>query len=366
MFKKISKWFGGKSDEELMKEPRRVPDDVKDIPDGDDRWIMSQEFAVAGDVKRRLYMAARQSISSGDGKPVWEMLRVSYDLEKDGVTYAEITTLRLPEIVMRHLQNFEERIANALIGRVFSEESKQFVPVPGSYPTYNKFANRHGFHFDDDGSLLRINRQEPLLVDTVMPKDALDKLFNAEAAKVPPLSSWEGLYTRIINKIPEADIEVVDDEKFNTLMRTVVEKLQSFSDYIQSPDHTMREKDIAIANMAEYHPLRMKEGRATKAEQHICNATILVSLLRTAHELYQKEFSSGGKVSLQTLGLVWKIGSVCSDIAKNRFAIRKSESKKIADIIGQGPDPFGPKLPCEKVQKKILPPVPEPPAPPAV
>lgn len=184
----LFKWVGRKKrEEEWMRQPRRVPEFARDLPEDSDRWFMTREYVNDEDKNFRMYLAAWQPDPKVES---WEIIHVEYNLKHDRIstsTYA--WDVADPLEVLKSLRTYEKKsAANAAL-----------IQHPEGYATYRAFANKHGIHIDDDGNLFRVQAETPLAKGTFMNREALDKLFNKDAAKVIPLDSWEGLYKGLID-----------------------------------------------------------------------------------------------------------------------------------------------------------------------
>ncbi len=86
--------------------------------------------------------------------------------------------------------------------------------------------------------------------------------------------------------------------------------------------------------------------------KHLGDATILVGLLRAGAAVYKEQFGPGKKFTPDGIQLLSTIGKLCTQFAVDRLNVDPEAATKIADVIAKGEDPFGPKLPLEKIFDK--------------
>lgn len=357
MFRKIKQLFGGKSDEELMAEPRRVPAQFKDVPDGDDRWIMSREFARESDPRHRVYLSATLE------NKTWYIHQNSTNLGDDdrGLSRTMVNFAATPRDAVMILVEWE---------REMRQEKSGCVPVPSAYPTYVPMANRHGMHFDETGAPLEIDAGKPLPAGTIMPRATLEKIYNPVAIGVSGLGTWNGFYERVVNKFPDEAISPADlladpaFAKYKADGEKMVEKLKKLPDDLMSDQFSTYEKEAALRDMQNFvmvNPLVFSTAAKAKAAQHICDTSLVIGLLRSGCKIYTAAFADGARPSPDKLRLVKKIGEAVQFLCAQRLKLSMDDAAKVAGIIGEGPDPYIHTLPLEAVLKQAEAPKPQAP-----
>lgn len=341
MFRKFIEWVMDKPKEWLSK-PRLIPALYHDIPEGDPRFVMSQEFADPEYRNRRHYMAA---IKDNPGDDYWQMTIITRDL-KHGDDYFETNRRRIAdnaEEVIYYLKRFEE-----------SCREKKHIPINRAGGTYRKFANLYGLHFDANGNAFRMDVEKTLDKDTFLSREALDKIFQHAAEKPKPMDNWEQLYARIVDTSPVENVTLADLAKdpawegFSKDAAVMVEKLYALGDYLNSEEKTVRDKKRTLENMIEYSIVdatKFESSSKMKLAQHLADTTVMVGLLRAGAEVYEHQFSQG--LSPEMLSFVGKVGAACSRFAEVHFNLTEEQAKPIATIISLGADPHGEKLPLE-------------------
>lgn len=357
MFRKIKQLFGGKSDEELMAEPRRVPPQFKDAQDGDDRWIMTREFALKSDPRKRLYISATRE----RGEDKWYIHENWTDLgENDRDMTRRLTEFATtPYDAVLTLSEWE---------KMMRDEKSAYIPVPSAYPTYIPFANRHGMHFSDEGKLLLVDAAKPLSKGTIMPRATLEKIYNPVAIGTAGLGTWNGFYERVVNKFPDESVspaDLVADPAFPRYRaegEKMVEKLKKLPDDLMSDKFTTFEKESALRDMQNFvmvNPLVFATSAKAKAAQHICDTSLVIGLLRSGAKIYSAMFEEGARPAPDKLRLVRKIGEAVQFLCRERLKLPENDAEKVAGIIGEGPDPYIHTLPLEAILKQADQPKPQ-------
>lgn len=358
MLRRFFEWVSGKPEEWLSK-PRLVPPQFRDEPEDSSRFVMSQEFADSDYRNRRYYLAA---IKDSTDDSYWRMTLVSRDL-KHGDEYYELSRRQIaddPTEVIHYMQRFEETC-----------REKEYIPLKQSRGTYRKFASNFGQVFDGEGESFTVDTQEPIAREVFMSRESLDKVFHSEAAKKPPLDSWENIYSYIVKGDPVKTITAEDLSKDKAWPQFVRElddmaaKLHKLPDYLSNENASIWQKERTLQNMQDYviaDPTYFETSDKMRLAQHVADTSILVGLLRAGARLYDEQFS-GGDLSPQKLAFVGAVGKVCADFARDRFNLSEAEAKPIANIIAQGQDPYGMLLPSEIVTAQFPAAAPETPAP---
>ncbi len=343
MFRKFVEWVMDKPKEWLAK-PRLIPDQYHDIPEGDPRFVMSQEFADKEHKNLRYYLAAIKERPEDD---YWQMTLISRDL-KHGDGYFETSRRRIAdsaEEVIYYLREFER-----------SCREKEYPAIENASGTYRKFANLYGLHFDVNGNPFRMEVNEKLDKDTFLSRESLDKIFKHAADKRKPLDNWEQLYAQIIDVNPVEGVAVADLAKdpawaaFSSESAKMVEKLKNLGDYLtgSKPEGY---KNRTLENMIDYvivDATTFETSAKMKLAQHLIDTTVMVGLLRAGAAVYDKAFT-GGDFSPESLGFVAKVGDACSRFAQIHFGLSEADAKPLESIITTGTDPAGDTLPLEKI-----------------
>lgn len=143
-------------------------------------------------------------------------------------------------------------------------------------------------------------------------------------------------------------------------MRLLMVRLNQLPTTLSSPTASRYDKEAALSVLARY-PFNSKfEGGKAQLAQQMCDATILVGMLRAGNALYKEQFGPGKKFKPEALQLISTLGNVCKKFAEERLNIDPAEAQKVADVIAKGADPNGPGLPLEKTFEKFVPPVYDP------
>lgn len=341
MFRKFIEWVMDKPKEWLSK-PRLIPALYHDIPEGDPRFVMSQEFADPEHRNLRHYMAAIKDNPSDD---YWQMTLVSRDL-KHGDDYFETNRRRIAdnaEEVIYYLKEFER-----------SCREKKYIPINRAGGTYRKFANLYGLHFDASGNAFRMDVEKTLDKDTLLSREALDKIFQHASEKPKPLDNWEQLYARIVDTSPVENVTLADlaqDPAWNDFAKQakgMMGKLGELGAYLNSDDTSTSSKTRTLGNMIDYmivDPTNFENSAKMKLAQHLVDTTVMVGLLRAGAEVYAHQLSKD--LSPEVLSFVGKVGEACSRFAEVHFNLSEEQAKPIATIITLGADPHGDKLPLE-------------------
>ncbi len=350
MFKKIFNWFG-KSEEELMKIPRRVPEDVKDFPAGDERWIMTRDYAMEDKPQMRQYMVAREHTGSYSNAG-WMIAIISYDVSTDEYEYRQNdrAIARTPREAMEHLLTYEKNMRE-------KNGQEKHKAVPGSYPTYIPFANRHNMHLDAEGRLLEVPEGKPILTETFIPRHSLNALFKRSS----DVHTWEGFYARIIGDIADNGLDTSmlrHEYDLEALKKRCAEVMKRWNDaeaYALGPDTSpyMRTGNLPHYSRNDMITEFFKPEFADVARKIICVSQI-VFLARLGTKIFEKSLKEP-KYGVDTgNNLVRHIGKSIAEVACYGMSLSKEQASKIASIIGNGPDPFGPALPVETFLQKIV------------
>jgi len=234
-------WIGrGKREAAWMAQERRLPEGAEAFPEGDPRWMVSQEFCLEKAKNVRFYYAARPS---EDRESVWAISKIQYDLKhpEDSVDFWDIDTVYSPLDVVKTLRNFERR----------SHNDEEHVFVDGHRSTYRTFANNNGIHFDDNGNIIEVSADTRLAKGVFMNREALDALFHNAAQKAPPIDSWEQVYAQIVDKWPpqwEVMVSVpVPPEEIAPPKPEVMTVVKQEADVAAIPAEKAAEQDAAPA-----------------------------------------------------------------------------------------------------------------------
>ena len=115
-----------------------------------------------------------------------------------------------------------------------------------------------------------------------------------------------------------------------------------------------------MSTLARYPLKSGYQGGKEQLAQQLCDATILVGMLRAGNALYKEQFGPGKKFSPESLQLISALGNVCKKFAEERLHFDAAEAAKVADVIAKGADPNGVLLPIEKTFEKFPPPAYDP------
>ena len=342
MFRKFVEWVTDKPKEWLSK-PRLIPARYSDVPENDPRFVMSQEFADPEHRNRRYYLAG---IKEKATDTFWQMTLITRDL-KHGDDYFEENRRQIADDadeVIFYLKRFEA-----------SCREKEYIPINGAGPTYRKFANLFGIHFDDDGKSFHMDTEGALDKETLLSREALDKIFKHAADKEKPIDSWEELYQRIVltaptDKATAADLAADPAWKsFTEEAGAMLTKLKNLGAYLNG-DKPESYKRRTLENIVDYvivDTTRFDSSDKMKLAQHLVDSTVMVGLLRAGAEVYEEQFSKGLALSPDMLKFVGTIGTAVKVFAERHFGLNEEQSQPISNIISLGADPHGEALPLE-------------------
>lgn len=342
MFRKFVEWVTDKPKEWLSK-PRLIPPQYHDVPEGDARFVMSQEYADKEHKNLRYYLTAVKERPEDD---YWQMVLISRNL-KHGDDYFETSRRRVAdsaEEVIYFLREFER-----------SCREKEYPAINNAAGTYRKFANLYGLHFDVNGKPFRMEVNEKLDKDTFLSRESLDKIFKHAADKRKPLDNWEQLYAQIVEANPVDGVTAADLAKdpawgeFSKESAKMVDKLNALGDYLtgSKPEGY---KTRTLENMVEYvivDATCFDTSAKMRLAQHLIDATVMVGLLRAGSAVYDAAFSSGD-FSPQALGFVAKVGNACSRFGQVHFGLSEEDAKPLETIMTRGADSVSEKLLLEK------------------
>ncbi|MEZ0223529.1 MAG: hypothetical protein ACAH83_03170 [Alphaproteobacteria bacterium] len=157
--------------------------------------------------------------------------------------------------------------------------------------------------------------------------------------------------------------------EFASRMRLLVTRLNQLPDTLSSPTASRYDKEAALSMLARYPLKAGYQGGKDQLARQLCDANILVGMLRAGNALYKEQFGPGKKFNPEALQLISALGNVCKKFAEERLHIDAADAAKVADVISKGADPNGAALPIEKTFEKYAPPAYDPapaPAPKAV
>ncbi len=401
--------FGKKKrDEAYMKQERRVPEGMEGIPEGDGRWMVSQEFCIEKNKNVRFYYAVSPDLTRAvDAPPAWNISKVQYDLKyQDSVDHWVIETTESPLRVVKALREFERRF----------HEDEEFTFVEGHRSTYRAFANAHGIHFDDKGRVMEVTQETRFDKGVFLNRESLDALFHG-AAKPPALDTWEEIYRQLVDKWPTnwtvtetvilppkvldpeaeaqpdaaekgeavaeaapkpaVDAPAVEEAAAETPAEPLPPQTQTIIRPVTLDDVTSNKNYGAFAQVAQFvinsaknlekdfvlkpgiSPLtqlnvlqhRITPGfdaDADKLAKRLVDVSILVGMLRAGVALYGETLGKGN-FAPEGLRKLSVLGDATAEFATKHLGVPEQDAKKISDVITRGPDPFGPLLPLEKI-----------------
>ncbi|MBI1216846.1 MAG: hypothetical protein GC185_13670 [Alphaproteobacteria bacterium] len=105
----------------------------------------------------------------------------------------------------------------------------------------------------------------------------------------------------------------------------------------------------SVKGMETNHTVKFASASVAKLAQRLSDATLLVGLMRAGADAYADIFSGKQPMSPEMLQLVGDVGTACAELAEKRLGLTAEQSKKVADLLSQGTDPYGPELPLEKI-----------------
>jgi hypothetical protein len=138
---------------------------------------------------------------------------------------------------------------------------------------------------------------------------------------------------------------------YSRLMIQDVKKISNlFSDNAPARNPTRN-----LQAMDERHTVRFNSASKAKLAQRLADATLLVGLMRAGAQAYADLFSGKKPMTPEGMQLVSDVGEACAVLAEKRLGLTPEQSKKVADLLSHGEDPFGPALPLEKLFEKFPP-----------
>jgi hypothetical protein len=347
----FSNLFG--NSDEVRKTPRRIPDFARDIPDGDDRWVVTKEFEGKSPYYREYAAAMKQD----DGS--WRIMLYNYSLKEDakGVLH---DSKYLNEIAasaygaINKLREYEKK-------RV----EKELHPVPNTRQTYSIFANRHGMHFDKQGNIIFVHQEKPVMAEMVISRDKFKQLFT-RVAKTENIESWDDVYDKVVGRTPtlagQATLESLQrDEGYARFAKDCEEYLIKTLDLLPAhlaKDPTFFQRDLrsisddVIVDVAgELHAT----DRAWLA-QYLTDATIVVGLLRAGAEVNTLPVTKeDGSMNQTHFDMLKSIGTAIEKICTMRLGLSERHAQQVVNVMFTGADPHGPELPLAKTLKQYPP-----------
>lgn len=345
-FKKITRKIFDKPDAYYLEQPRRIPESCKADVDADNgKVILSMEFVDPEDIHVRHYRLARKE-DGNSSSDMWSIKKVIVDLKKDTVSEYLTSIADNSREAVEILSGFD---AECLA------DKKSWKRIDHSRPTYRKLANQLGLHFDVNANI--IDFRDNVVADTYLSSKAVKQVFKATSTRAN-LSSWEKLYENIVCQSPVKTDDVTDiaaDPAWPEFVKSadvVVKKLNDLPETLLSKKLAASEKARGLENMTEYviiNPLAFNNAAKAEYVLHVYSATVLIGLLRAASQIYDSQFADGGGISQEKIKIVSQIGDTAAQLAQKHFGFDEASSKKLADIIAQGKDPYGPDYPLTKI-----------------
>lgn len=355
-FKKIFNLESGAPKEAL---PRTLPAYAREYKPDSNNWVMSMEYDTRGGASEafgkaeRLYAAAHRLGSGSAG--YWQIHIYASRNTKTG--NAEDVMLRAhllehtmePAEVIRTLMKFEA-----------DQRKLGYEPVTNTYQTYRDFAARNGYHFDNNGKLIFVHANKPLLSETVVPADRLDALFrNRQKADV---TSWESFYKTIVGPLDEMDgkdaglLELQNDRayaEFHKACLKMMGKLDDLQSFMANPRNSVASRGAAMAEASRYISINTRifetREKATMAE-YLTDVTLIVGMLRAANTaLASEEYYVDGKINTNKLKLIQMMSQSLRGTVEKRLLLTEAEVSDLVDLAMKGPDPFAPQYPLQKI-----------------
>lgn len=331
-----------------MSQPREYPDldvsgvKVKDIPAGDPRWVVSREYADPEKPSLRKYLGAVKAL---DG---WDIRLYTFNSKMpEGqrlVGKELVESADTPEGVIAYMRRYE----------ITARENK-WLPAKQTKSSVINFANHFGLHVDGDGRVVDVKNNQMGSGDNVfITRGSLNALFNgkglAENRKYSNIDNWESLYRDLVNAVPHNEITldamVADPawERFEAGLRRITTDLTTLPAFFMDTGNLERHRRGFLAKLLGEVDIAgdfaSKEKRETAA--HIVDSAFLVTFLRLASGVYQREMESG--LTREGMAVVKKTGELVRQLVAKRFAVDSQTAKKIESIMTQGKDPYGPGL----------------------
>jgi hypothetical protein len=132
-------------------------------------------------------------------------------------------------------------------------------------------------------------------------------------------------------------------------MRAMMDTLKKLPAALTDKTSDIYAKEAKLREISRYGvAIPFRSGRRNLGK-HLCDATILVGMLRAGAAVYKEQFGPGKKFTPEGLQLISNIGKICTQFAIDRLGVDPEAAKKIPDVIAKGEDALGPDLPLEKI-----------------
>lgn len=335
MFRKPFNKSAGKQEERLLpylfsEHLKTLDPEIRDEVIHSGIWIAGQVYRPKGlkNRNKRVYYAA---IPKDD--KTWQINAYSYSVKEKVLRSQYFTSVESMESAIRKIMTLEA-IVN--LGS----------PVPGLEGNYREVVRQSSsLYFDDKGDLVSAKNGVDAERDAFLTKEKLDKIYGKSEEKAEAaIETWDDFYREIVRKkrLPAGKRasgklrELISD--FN--QKLGIEKISKISTTAELQEAVGNIKGAVLADVA---------SKPDYAVYYHYNVMILTALMRTGGNVYDK-FSTSASASPETLQLLSDIGKSIDSFAQKGLALSPEQSKQLANLIMQGPDPHADKpLPLEKL-----------------
>ncbi len=317
------RWLSGdaKRDKLLMAVPRLVPDAYKGVVPGDDRFIMTSEFAEEGNIYSRVYWFAAKS-DDGCG---WNLCMHKTTDVRSGAGY----------IAMDHICSNPLDVVVELLESEDDLKIRGFIPVPNENATYPIFAARNGIHFDANGEPFLPTADDTQTQKVILSGKALKAVFKEATAENEVLNTWGKLCSKLDNMcvMTDKDIQALSPQTIvaiNKWLENAVENAETFI-------HSMK---MPPAFCSDYG-LRMS----------VACTSFALNVDAMARD-YKRATSEGVLVSRDVLKSIDKhVKTRLTGFGEQYLDFSYLQIQQIKDIIPTGPRPAG-LLPLERIAQR--------------
>lgn len=233
--------------------------------------------------------------------------------------------------------------------------------VFGSTRNYELLANRHNRHVDAEGKLIFVNGAAPLTTALTMGNSSKQSFYKATAT-LPPLSTWEGFYARVVDPLFALDseklAEIQADRNYYHLTHAAKETLECYSQLPKAMAGALSYKPLEKAlSQRDFGELYFR-GASMEHWSHMQAACCVIALLRAgAAVLETAPDTVKGSLNTAKINMLGELRRQTLGLLQSHLGIEATEARLVCDIMLKGPDPrAGEPLPMEKFFAQFPPP----------
>lgn len=233
-------------------------------------------------------------------------------------------------------------------------------PVFGSTRNYELLANRHNRHVDAEGNLVFINGAAPLTTALTMGNSSKQSFYKASAT-LPPLSTWEGFYARVVDPMFSLDAEKLEeiraDRNYYHLTRAASEVLDCYAKLPQALAGLSYKPLEKALNQRDFGEMYFR-GASMEHWSRMQAACCVIALLRAGAVIIETvpDTAKGG-LNTAKLTMLAELRRQTLGVLQSHLGIEATEARRVCDIMLKGPDPrAGEPSPMEKFFAQFPPP----------